>query len=86
MDYRPAWLEESLGYGFTVYAPSHPGDRPYYAISTFRCGQHEPWLRIDISKVQDGRDYQEDLTALMRIAEKRFGVLHECEPGPVKDR
>ena len=44
----------------------------------------EPWLSLDVSKVQDGRDYQEDLTALMRIAEKRFGVLHECEPGPVK--
>ena len=79
-------LPDGLGHGFLVNAPSYAGDRPYYVIAHFRCGEMEPWLSLDISKVQDGRDYQEDLTALMRIAEKRFGVLHECEPGPVKDR
>ncbi len=44
----------------------------------------KPWLSIGLSRVQDGRDYREDLTALMRVAEKRFGVLHGCEPGPLR--
>ena len=84
VEYGPERLPRELGNGFLVHAPSHADDRPYYVVSTFRCGRHDPWLRIDVGEIQEERSYREDLVALMRIAEERFGVLHGCEPGPLR--
>jgi hypothetical protein len=56
-------------------------DRPYYAIATFKCDQVQPWLRIDLRQVSAGRDFVQDMTALIRIAEHRFGILHGCRSG-----
>lgn len=81
--YKQTLLPTDLGYGFVVYFPKYVDYRPYSVISTFQCGSLQPWLGIDLILVSPGRDYVRDLTDLMRIAQKRFGVLHKCTPGPV---
>jgi hypothetical protein len=79
--YRVNWLPRSLGHGFVVETEDLTSDRPYYAIATFKCDQVRPWLRIDLRQVSAGRDFVQDMTALIRIAEHRFGILHGCRSG-----
>ncbi|TDE30704.1 hypothetical protein E1295_40945 [Nonomuraea mesophila] len=80
---KPTDLPEDLGEGFAVYAGNDMlGGRPYYVISRFSCGDTDPWIRIDLKKVAEGRDAIKDLTELMRVAQRRYGVLHKCDPGP----
>jgi hypothetical protein len=80
----PVRLPNELGYGFTVYAPGYVDDRPYIVSAAFRCGNQQPSIGIDMATVSRGRDYVADLTELMRIAQKRFGVVHKCTPGAAK--
>lgn len=79
-DARPIRLPAPLGYG-VILTEATWSDRPFYTISTFRCGDSIPWLSIDLSQVSPGRDPIKDMTELMRIAERRFGDLHRCTPG-----
>lgn len=81
--YRPAWLPKLLGYGFAVKSIDNISNRPYYVIAAFTCGRAQPWLSIDLRQVSPGRNFVQDLTALMRIAEQRFGTLHGCSPMPL---
>jgi hypothetical protein len=81
---KPTPLPAELGEGFATYAGNDMlGDRPYFVISRFSCGKKKPWIGIDLAVVTKGRDAIEDLTDLMRIAQKRYGKLHRCTPGPV---
>jgi hypothetical protein len=82
--FTPKRLPDELGYGFVVYAPGHVDDRPYITSSAFQCGDRQTLIYLEIVDVAKGRDYLADLTELMRIAKKRYGVLHKCMPGPVK--
>lgn len=74
-------LPPGLGRGFASTSAARP--RVNYVIALFRCGEKRPWLRIDFAPVVRGRDAVRDMTDLMRIAERRFGVLHKCRPGPL---
>ncbi|NBF00211.1 hypothetical protein FE391_43110 [Nonomuraea sp. KC401] len=80
---RPTALPAELGEGFAVHAGNDMlGGRPYFVISRFSCGGETLWIGIDLKKVAKGRDAIKDLTELMRVAQRRYGVLHECDPGP----
>ncbi|MFC5829413.1 hypothetical protein [Nonomuraea insulae] len=77
-------LPSEIGDGFAAHADNDMlSGRPYYVISRFTCGKKKPWIRIDLETVVKGRDAIKDLTDLMRIAQKRYGHLHNCSPGPV---
>lgn len=82
-EFNPLPLASNLGRGFTVNAPDPMGGRPFYVIAAFRCGRITPWLSIDLSHVAAGRNATQDLSDLMRIAETRFGALHQCTPKPL---
>ena len=82
-EFDPLPLASNLGRGFTVNAPDPMGGRPFYVIAAFRCGRITPWLSIDLSHVAAGRNATQDLSDLMRIAETRFGALHQCTPKPL---
>ncbi|WP_344943716.1 hypothetical protein [Actinomadura miaoliensis] len=73
-------LPSELGKGFASPAAGSP--RPNYVIAMFRCGDERPWLSIDFAPVVRGRDAVQDMFAFMRIAQKRFGQIHKCEPRP----
>lgn len=75
-------LPPDLGRGFASTSAARP--RINYVIALFRCREKRPWLRIDFVAVVRGRDAVRDMTDLMRIAERRFGVLHKCRPGPLE--
>ncbi|MFA1543180.1 hypothetical protein [Actinomadura monticuli] len=87
---RKNWAHESshqlpsdLGRGLAGYQPSGGIDGlPYYSIALFRCGKKKPWISIDFVRVVRGRDAVQDMFDFMRIAEKRFGEIHKCEPRP----
>ena len=79
----PTMLPRSLGSAFTVDKANAATGRPYYTIAAFRCGAISPWIRIDFSQAAPGRNYIDDVTALMQIAERRFGSYHNCTPGPL---
>jgi len=38
-------------------------------------------IDIYLSQISKGRDAIKDLINLMRIAQKRYGVLYNCTPG-----
>ncbi|SEL70321.1 hypothetical protein [Nonomuraea pusilla] len=38
-------------------------------------------IDIYLAQVARGREGIKDLTELMRIAQKRYGLLHHCTPG-----
>jgi hypothetical protein len=79
-DNSPHALPKELGKGFASASAGNPN--PNYVISLFRCGKERPWLRIDFAPVVRGRDAVQDMFAFMRIAQKRFGQIHKCEPRP----
>jgi len=76
--YRPTILPAYLGRGFTAKTNDLITYQPYYVISTFHCGAISPWLSISMRDVARGRNYVTDLAELMRVVEKRFGLLHHC--------
>lgn len=74
-------LPAELGKGLAVVIPTAGGvARPNYVIAVFTCGKKKPWMSIDFAPVVRGRDAVQDMVAFMRIAERRFGVLHGCTP------
>lgn len=76
-------LPTELGKGFAVVlARPHESRRPNYVIALFGCGKKQPWLRIDFAPVSIGRDALQDMADIMRIAQRRFGELHNCMPRP----
>ncbi|MFB9834858.1 hypothetical protein [Actinoallomurus acaciae] len=75
---HPTRLPATLGTGFTVYSPS--ARLPYFTAATFACGARDAWIEIFVRGVSSGRDATADLAGLMRVAERRFGVLHHCAP------
>jgi hypothetical protein len=75
-------LPSALGMGFTVEDGRYEELPPYNVIAMFRCGLSQPWLSIGVRQISAGRDWRRDLVDLMRIAERRFGVLHGCTPKP----
>jgi hypothetical protein len=79
----PTLLPAPLGLGFTVNAPDPLSGRPYYTIAAFRCGKMTPWIRFDLMQITQGRNETNDMISLMKIAEQRFGVLHNCTPRPL---
>lgn len=80
---RPRPLPVRLGSGFVAYSP-RTSHLPYESGSLFRCGSHEPWIYIALRTVSAGRDATEDLTALMEVAQRRFGEVHRCVPRPLR--
>jgi hypothetical protein len=79
---QPSRLPPQLGTGFNVYSQS-VSRLPYFTASTFECGAHDAWIEIFLRRISSGRNPTKDLTDLMRIAQRRFGKIHGCTPGPV---
>lgn len=76
-------LPREMGEGLAVIRPtSGANPRPNYVIALFRCGGKRPWISIDFAPVVRGRDALQDMFDFMRIAQKRFGEIHECTPKP----
>jgi hypothetical protein len=75
---HPTRLPATLGTGFTVHSPS--ARLPYFTAAAFTCGSRDAWIEIFIRGVSPGRDATADLAGLMRVAQRRFGVLHHCRP------
>jgi len=78
---HPAALPAQLGTGFIGYS-LRESKLPYFTASTFGCGTRDPWIEIFVRGFSQGRDTTKDLTDLMRFAQRRFGALHHCTPGP----
>ncbi|MFG1701379.1 hypothetical protein [Nonomuraea sp. NPDC049309] len=81
-DHQLAALPKDLGTGLIAYTERPPRTRPYYTMMLFRCGDKRPWISVDLSEVQSGRDPVSDLTQLLTIARKRYGEIHRCTPRP----
>jgi hypothetical protein len=79
---HPQRLPAQFGTGYVSYSPG-TSRLPYEAGSLFRCGSREPWIYLALRRVSPGRNATNDLTDLMRIAQRRFGKIHGCTPGPV---
>lgn len=74
-------LPPDLGEGLAVVIPTAGAiARPNYVIALFGCGKKRPWISIDFAPVVRGRDAVQDMFDFMRIAEKRFGEIHQCTP------
>jgi hypothetical protein len=78
---HPVALPARLGPGFIVYSRSASA-LPYFAASAFGCGRHDAWVELFVRGFSPGRDTTKDLTDLMRVAQRRLGVLHHCTPRP----
>ncbi|WP_157529903.1 hypothetical protein [Microtetraspora niveoalba] len=76
-------LPEELGTGMAAYVPDYGSvtQQPYQVTAKFRCDGKEQLLTLRLDQVAKGRDAIKDLIALMRIAQKRYGEVHECVPG-----
>ena len=75
-------LPAELGDGMAVYLTSGLlATQPYRASAKFRCGSTDRMIDIYLSQISKGRDAIKDLINLMRIAQKRYGVLYNCTPG-----
>ncbi|MBB6344503.1 hypothetical protein ACWGH8_15645 [Nonomuraea muscovyensis] len=76
-------LPTELGEGMAAHLSDPPsGDQPYQVSAKFQCGGKERLIDIFLPQVAMGRDAIKDLIALMRIAQKRYGELYDCTPGP----
>lgn len=76
-------LPAELGDGLAAYLPNTPfADQPYRVSAKFPCGDQDRMIDIYLARVAKGRDAIKDLIALMRIAQKRYGELYDCTPGP----
>ncbi|MEV4220979.1 hypothetical protein [Nonomuraea sp. NPDC049725] len=74
-------LPVELGDGMAGYMPdSIFADQPYRVSAKFRCGSDDRLIDISLAKVAKGRDAIQDLIALMRIAQSRYGELYDCTP------
>ena len=78
---HPTALPAQLGTGFIVYS-LREAKLPYITTAAFHCGPRDAWIQIFVRGFSQGRDTTKGLTALMRIAERRFGALHHCTPKP----
>jgi len=75
-------LPANLGEGMAAYLPDGISEeQPYRVSARFRCGGKDRMIDIYLSQVVKGRDAIKDLIDLMRIAQKRYGVLYNCTPG-----
>ncbi|MFI6790421.1 hypothetical protein ACIBG4_24150 [Nonomuraea sp. NPDC050383] len=75
-------LPADLGDGLAAYVPAFPFEaQPYRVSAKFPCGGIDRIIDIYLARVAKGRDAIKDLTDLMRIAQKRYGVLYHCTPG-----
>lgn len=82
-DSDPHKVPAELGRGLAVVIHTAGANkRPNYVIAVFKCGKKRPWISIDFAPVVRGRDAVQDMFDFMRIAEKRFGEIHKCEPRP----
>ncbi|GAA3199722.1 hypothetical protein [Actinocorallia longicatena] len=83
-------LPKELGDGFSTYIDYRDKTAaiaaPFFAVAVFSCGSLKPWLNFDLAKRQPGGSAHDDLAELMRGAQKRFGVVHGCSPGPLPGR
>jgi hypothetical protein len=79
---QPRRVVPDYGFGFAVYSPGSL-KLPYLTAAVFRCGANEPWIYIAVREISPGRKAIEDLTGLMRVAQRRFGQLHRCTPKPL---
>lgn len=76
-------LPADLGDGLAAHLPNSPfATQPYRVVAKFRCNDKEQLMTIYLARVAKGRDAIKDLIALMRIAQKRYGELYDCTPGP----
>lgn len=76
-------LPADLGEGMAAYVANAPVDEPPYQVSAkFRCGTMDRFLDILLPQIAKGRDAIKDLTELMRIAQKRYAQLHDCDLTP----
>ncbi|XRQ05762.1 hypothetical protein ACN3XK_55880 [Actinomadura welshii] len=76
-------LPPELGKGLAGHhRSSGPTGRPNYVIALFRCGEKRPWISIAFVSAVRGRDVVQDMFDFMRIAQQRFGEIHECTPRP----
>jgi hypothetical protein len=76
-------LPADLGEGMAAYVANPPvGDQPYRVSAMFRCGDMDRLLDISLPQIAKGRDAIKDLTELMRIAQKRYAQLHDCDLTP----
>lgn len=81
-EHRLAELPTELGKGLISYTGRPPQTKPFYTMMLFRCGDKRPWISIDLSEIDKGRNPVSDLTQLLSIARKRYGELHKCTPKP----
>ncbi|MFI0417518.1 hypothetical protein [Spongiactinospora sp. 9N601] len=82
--YNPTPLPAEMGTGSVLIHPRPPSTiDPNDVIAIFRCGDVRPWIHMSLPRVAPGRDPVKDLTDLMRIAQKRYGELHDCTPAPL---
>lgn len=75
-------LPPDIGEGLVAHTGEAPRTRPFVSFVWFRCSDKRPWISISLSNVAKGRDPVKDLTALLRIAQQRYGKLHKCTPKP----
>lgn len=76
-------LPADLGDGMAAYVSDPPvGDQPYQVSAKFRCGDMDRLIDISLPRISKGRDAMKDLTDLMRIAQKRYAQLHNCDLTP----
>jgi hypothetical protein len=76
-------LPSELGDGMAAYIPDSALDeQPYRASAKFVCGDKNRLIDIYLAQVSKGRDAIKDLTDLMRIAQKRYAQLHDCDLTP----
>jgi hypothetical protein len=76
-DDHPRGLPRGLGSGFLVHSP-RTSRLPYEVGALFRCGSRDVWMYLALRSVAPGRDAGGDLVGLMRVAQRRFGVVHRC--------
>ncbi|MBO2450500.1 hypothetical protein J4573_25585 [Actinomadura barringtoniae] len=75
-------IPKELGRGLAGVAQTAGGNpRPNFVVALFKCGKRKTLISIDFAPVVRGRDAVQDMVEFMRIAERRFGVVHGCTPG-----
>lgn len=76
-------LPASLGEGMAAYLTNNlPAEQPYRVSAKFTCGGKDRLVDIYLAQVAKGRDAVNDLIDLMRIAQKRYAHLHNCDLTP----
>jgi hypothetical protein len=74
-------LPKELGEGIAViWAKPDESRKPNSVFAIFQCDDRRLWMSIYFAAVVRGRDALQDMVDLMRIAQRRFGVVHHCTP------